>query len=200
MGYLWSFSSLRTESNTHHLILESIKNGDKAQLESLYKSHKLEFINWVTGKYSCSSEEAKDAFQYAIITLYENLRNNKISKLDSSIKTYLFAIGKNKILEEYKSSIRFSRKPDDEVPDLPDINKWDNEVYEDSLLLVENCLDKLGEPCKTLLQLYYYHGMSMDEIADRMKYRNRMTSKNIKYKCILRLRKIYYEEIKTSKF
>jgi hypothetical protein len=43
---------------------------------------------------------------------------------------------------------------------------------------------------------YYYHSMSMEEIADRMNYKNRFTSKNLKYKCINRLRRIYIEELK----
>lgn len=196
-GYLRPLSPLKAEStNSDPLILESIRNGEKAQLENLYKAHKQEFINWVTGKYSCGNEEAKDAFQFAIITLYENLRSRRITELNSSIKTYLFSIGKHKILEQYKASVRYSLKFEEETVEIEDINKWDNELYEESLQKVEKCLDKLGEPCKTLLQLYYYHGMSMDEIAERMQYKNRLTSKNLKYKCINRLRKIFNEEIR----
>jgi RNA polymerase sigma-70 factor (ECF subfamily) len=195
-GYFTPFLPLRAETNTEQVVLDSIRNGEKAQLENLYKAHKQEFVNWVSGKYSCSNDEAKDAFQFAIITLYENLRSNRITHLDSSIKTYLFAVGKHKILEQQKSSIRFSRKLDEEIPEIEDINKWDNDLYEESLQLVEKCLDKLGEPCKSLLQLYYYHGLSMEEITERMQYKNRLTSKNLKYKCINRLRKMFYEELK----
>jgi RNA polymerase sigma factor (sigma-70 family) len=68
-------------------------------------------------------------------------------------------------------------------------------MYEESLQLIETCLDRLGEPCKSLLELYYYHSMSMEEIAERMNYKNRFTSKNLKYKCINRLRRIYIEEL-----
>ena len=196
MGYLRSFFPLRAELNQEKVILDSIRNGEKAQLEALYKSHRQEFINWVSGKYSCSTDDAKDAFQFAIITLYENLRSNRITQLNSSIKTYLFAVGKHKILEQKKSSIRFSHKLNEEITEFEDISKWDNDLYEHSLQVMQKCLDKLGEPCKSLLQLYYYHGLSMDEIAERMEYKNRMTSKNLKYKCINRLRKLFNEEIK----
>ena len=196
MGYLAPFFSLRAGLKREMVILENIRNGQKSQLESLYKAHKQEFISWVTGRYSCSNEEAKDAFQFAIITLYENLRTNRITELNSSVKTYLFAIGKHKILEQKKSSIRFSRKLEDDVQEIQDIHQWDNELYEQSLQLVEKCLDQLGEPCRSLLQLFYYHGMSMEEITEKMEYKNRLTSKNLKYKCINRLRRLFYEELK----
>jgi len=196
MGYLRSLFPLRSELNKNQVVLDSIRNGEKAQLEALYKSHKQAFISWVSGKYSCTGEDAKDAFQFAIITLYENLRTNRITQLNSSIKTYLFAVGKHKILEQQKASIKFTHKLNEDITELEDISKWDNDLYENSLKVMEKCLDQLGEPCKSLLQLYYYHGLSMDEIAERMEHKNRLTSKNLKYKCINRLRKLFNEEIK----
>ncbi len=195
-GYLSAIFPLRAESNTEKVVLDNIRNGDKAQLEAIYKAHKQEFINWVSGKYSCSNEDAKDAFQFAIITLYENLRSNRITQLNSSIKTYLFAVGKHKILEQQKSSVRFTHKINEDFTGFEDLYKWDNDLYEHALVVIERCLDKLGEPCRSLLQLYYYHDLSMEEITERMSYKNRFTSKNLKYKCINRLRKLFYEEIK----
>ncbi len=195
-GYLRSLFPLRAELNRTKVILDSIKNGEKAQLEALYKAHKQEFINWVSGKYGCTNEDAKDAFQFAIITLFENLRSNRITELKSSVKTYLFAVGKHKILEQQKSAVRFTHKIKNELTDIGEIVQWDNDLYEQSLLVIERCLNQLGEPCRSLLQLYYYHGLSMEEITGKMQYKNRFTSKNLKYKCINRLRRLVNEEIK----
>jgi RNA polymerase sigma-70 factor (ECF subfamily) len=195
-GYLNRFNPLRTETKANKLVIEKIRNGDKTQLEVIYKSHKFEFISWLTNKFKCSEDEAKDVYQFAIMTLYDNIRNEKLSELTSSVKTYLFAIGKHKILEQQKASIKFIHKLDDQISDVPDVGRWENEMYEESLQLVETCLEKLGEPCRSILELYYYHSMSMDEIAERMNYKNRFTSKNLKYKCINRLRRIYIEELK----
>ncbi len=57
-------------------------------------------------------------------------------------------------------------------------------------------LDKLGEPGRTILELYYYHGKSMEEIAKMLHYKNSATAKNLKYKCLLRLKKICQKEQK----
>jgi RNA polymerase sigma-70 factor (ECF subfamily) len=197
-GYLLGMNPLRSEPKADPVVIEKIKNGDKAQLEAIYKAHKVEFVNWITTQYHCSESDAKDIYQFAIITFYDNIRNEKLSQLNSSVKTYLFAIGKHKVLEQKKAAIKFRYLPEEQEPAMPDIGKWDDELYEESLQLVEKCLVKLGEPCKSLLELYYFHGLSMEEIADKMNYKNRFTSKNLKYKCINRLRRLYLEEIKTS--
>ena len=63
------------------------------------------------------------------------------------------------------------------------------------LQLVSKGLEKLGEPCKTLLELYYFHDMSMDQIAENLDYKNRATAKNLKYKCLNRLRNIFKKEM-----
>lgn len=197
-GYLDRLNPLRSESKTDPVVIEKIRNGDKAQLETIYKTHKIEFVNWITSQYNCSEEDAKDIYQFAIITFYENIRNEKLSELNSSVKTYLFAIGKHKALEQKKAAVKYRYIQENQEPRMPDIGKWDDELYEESLQLVERCLNKLGEPCKSLLELYYFHGLSMEEIADKMNYKNRFTSKNLKYKCVNRLRRLYLEELKTT--
>jgi RNA polymerase sigma factor (sigma-70 family) len=197
-GYLDRLNPLRSESKTDPVVIENIRNGDKAQLEAIYKTHKIEFVNWITSQYNCSEEDAKDIYQFAIITFYENIRSEKLSELNSSVKTYLFAIGKHKALEQKKAAVKFKYLQENQEPPMPDIGKWDDDLYEESLQLVEKCLNKLGEPCKSLLELYYFHGLSMEEIADKMSYKNRFTSKNLKYKCVNRLRRLYLEELKTS--
>jgi RNA polymerase sigma-70 factor (ECF subfamily) len=196
MGYLRKYNPLKSDQKQTSMVVERIKGGDKTQLESIYKAYKFEFIAWITRNYSCTEEEAKDVYQFAILTFYDNINKGRLVELQSSIKTYLFAIGKNKILEYKKVASRFQSKDENEIADIPEIDNWDTDLREKNLSLVERCLEKLGDPCKSLLQLYYYHGMSMDDITDKMEYKNRLTTKNLKYKCINRLRKIYLEELK----
>jgi len=57
----------------------------------------------------------------------------------------------------------------------------------------------LGEPGRTILELYYYHGKNMEEIAELLQYKNSATAKNLKYKSLLRLKKIVAEEQNETK-
>lgn len=196
LGYLRRYNPLKSDQKQTSMVIERIKGGDKTQLESIYKAYKLEFIGWITRNYNCTEDEAKDVYQFAILTFYDNINNGRLVELKSSIKTYLFAIGKNKVLEYKKSQTRYQARDESEIADVPEIGNWDAELKEKNLTLVEKCLEKLGDPCKSMLQLYYYHGMSMDEITEKMNYKNRLTTKNLKYKCINRLRSIYLDELK----
>lgn len=181
------------------VIIEEIKNGNNNQLAMIYLEYRSEFIAWISSNYSCSREEARDVYQVSILTLHENILNNKLQKLQSSIKTYLFAIGKNKFLEFRKSSSRISNDVDSPTINLEQVSSWEYDEKERKLQTTEESLEKLGDPCKSLLELYYFHGMSMDEIAEKLSYKNRATAKNLKCKCLARLRKIFTEELKKVK-
>lgn len=177
------------------MVIEEIKKGDNNQLAMIYREYRSEFIAWITSNYSCSRDDAKDVYQVSILALHENILNNKLQKLRSSIKTYLFAIGKNKFLEFRKTESRITRDVDPAVIDLEEVSSWEYEEKELKLQVTESSLGQLGDPCKSLLELYYFHGLSMDEISERLNYKNRDTTKNLKFKCLTRLRKIFVQEM-----
>ena len=68
-----------------------------------------------------------------------------------------------------------------------------DEEVEEHIELAKSCLEKLGDPCKSILELFYYHKMSMEDIQQHAGYKNSATAKNIKYKCLRRLRKLFLE-------
>ncbi len=183
---------------TEQKIIDEIKNGDRNQLAIIYKTYRSEFIAWICSHFQCSRDEAQDIYQVSIMVLHQNIVNNKLLELKSSLKTYLFAIGRNKFLELRKSESKFNNTVDPAHIEIETIAKWENEEKELKLEMVTEGLQKLGDPCKTLLELFYYHKMSMDEISERLSYKNRATAKNLKYKCLKRLRNIFNEEMSKS--
>jgi len=53
-------------------------------------------------------------------------------------------------------------------------------------------LEQLGEPCRSLLKAFYHHDKSMQQIAAEFGYTNPDNAKTQKYKCLSRLRKLFY--------
>lgn len=180
------------------LIIESIKKGDKKPLAEVYKTFRLEFVNWATAHYTCSRDEARDIYQAVIITLYDNIQKGKLEQLSGSIKTYLFAIGKYKILELRRADTKYNGHASVDEMELEDVNNWEKEKKENDLHLVEQAMQKLGEPCKTLLELYYLHGMGLDELSKHLNYKNSDTIKNIKCRCLIKLRELVATTAVTS--
>jgi RNA polymerase sigma factor (sigma-70 family) len=179
------------------VILQRLQQGDQEELGKLYKTYRSEFLKWMTAEFSCTVHEATDIYQESVITLFENVTSGKLKKLTSNIKSYLFGIGKNKYYEYRKANYRYIFGIKEvQTFEVEEINKVEAEEKEAKLELVESCLEKLGEPCRSLLELYYFHKMSMEEIADALEYKNSNTTKNLKYKCLNRLRRMFNEELK----
>ena len=181
-------------------LVNTIRSGDKEPLADIYRAHRTEFVNWLTAHYNCSRDEAHEVYQASIVTLLENIQSEKLRFLNGSIKTYLFAIGKNKMMESLRGNKKFSAHTDVGEMELEDVKDWEKEKKENDLVLVERAMQKLGEPCKTMLELYYLHGMSLEELASHLNYRNSDTVKNIKCRCVSKLRDLFAVEQKHDPF
>ena len=49
-------------------------------------------------------------------------------------------------------------------------------------------INEMGDPCKSVLSMYYFRKMSMKNIAIAMKYSNERVAKVRKFKCLKRLK------------
>jgi RNA polymerase sigma factor (sigma-70 family) len=178
------------------VMIEEIKNGNKKELADIYKAYRNEFVSWATGHYQCTRDEARDIYQASIITFYDNIMRERLLQLNGSVKTYFFAIGKNKILELRRSDKKFDLNTDVQEVDLTDEPDHEMQWKEGNLDLVRKCLEKLGEPCRTMLELYYYHETGLEDLAQMLHYKNSDTVKNLKSRCLMRLRELVTEQSK----
>lgn len=174
-------------------LIDKIKNGDMAILANIYSENRIEFILWVKKSYQCDDESAKDIYQAAMLSLYENVISEKLVDLSSSLKTYLFAIGKNKARELQRFNSKEIKHR--ELMSVPENHEAQDILSdrEDKLNILSRTLKNLSDPCKKLLELFYFHKNSLEEITSKLGYKNSDTTKNLKYKCIVRLRKIFKE-------
>lgn len=184
----------------HHSLIERIKNKDSENgIKEIYSEYRNEFILWVSRNHSCTEDEAKDIFQQAVIIFYENIVSGKLTEISTQVKTYLFSIGKNKILEMLREKRRKSPQYQDDFFNSSELFYGEfDEGYEQKLNMVEASLATLGDPCKQILELYYYHKKSMQDISDSLDYKNKETVKNLKYKCLQRLKQIFVADFKVN--
>ena len=178
------------------MIVEKMGGGDTRVLKTIYSQYHHEFIGLIIRKFpKLKYDDAEDIFNDSMVSLYENIVKGKLTKdnLTSTLKTYFFQIGINKTLAFIKRSSRFNdiqveiKKNESDTFD----NLNDEEMeFEDKLKKVEVCMDKMGNPCKTLLELYYFHKCRMVEIAEKLGYNTADVAKNQKAKCMKRLRKM----------
>jgi len=177
---------------TEQEIFESLKSGSIENLGIVYERYRDDCMNWLIRKYSCTEDNAREVYQVSVITLYENIIRNKFTEVRSSFKTYLFSIAKNKCMELHRAN-----KRNTDLGPLMHLT-WDDvneNIPEEQVMILRYCLDKLGDPCNTLLKKFYYEQCNMVEICEEMGYKNPESARNQKYKCLQRLRKLYRDTI-----
>ena len=175
-----------------------IKTDDNQALREIYDLCREECVAWLQNDFGLSIHDALDVFQVSVVILYDNIMTGKLSTLTSNIKTYLKGIAKNKALEMLRS--RKNRIVANRFPIMAQFVFEENEkvILEEQLSTALMSLEFLGDPCKSLLQLYYYNDLSMEDITTILGYKNPETTKNQKYKCLKRLQNIYSEHILKS--
>ena len=180
-------------------ILKKIKTGDKTAFTFVYEQYRNEFIQWAVKNYSCRIEEAKDVFQDVIISFYQNVKTDKLPELTSDLKTYLFAIGKHKLLNVVKKNGRNGNFPDSEmINDKLTISNLSELAHdeEQNKALVKQYLAKIPEDCKKILDLYYVQNWDMESIADEMNISSANTAKKRKFDCLKKIAKWIKESTK----
>ena len=82
------------------------------------------------------------------------------------------------------------------VPVDEDIDEHDGGNLEFETM--EKAVGSLGEPCKSLLEAFYLQRKNMQDIAAAFGYTNADNAKNQKYKCLMRLKKIFFTHYKNG--
>lgn len=173
-------------------LVEQLKAGDESALKQVYRSYFRPVLHLVTSN-SGSEDDAKDIYQDAICVLYEVMRKPGF-ELSCSVGTYIYSVSRNLWLKELRSrnngEIRLTEEDDHAEVD----SEQETEMFlmkEGRIEKINQSMKELGEPCNTVLSDFFYHKLSMEEIAEKMGYTNAENAKNQKYKCFVRLKKIF---------
>ncbi len=169
-------------------IIKTIKQGNQLPLNDFYRAYRNEFIHWSTKDFSANQEQAKDAFQEAMIDFYQNVISGKLNVLTCSVKTYLFQIGKYKLLNIQKKEQRLTYHEALQMIDSGDTTIFmeeENKAYTEEQ--IRTTIARLPEDCQKVLKLHYFLEYDMESIARELNYKNADTAKSKKSLCMKRL-------------
>ena len=178
---------------TDEELLAGLAEGSDTALEQLYRHYFPMVLHFVTSN-SGSEDDAKDIYQEALIVVYEKLRAGSLD-LHCQLKTYLYSVGRRLWLKQLAYQGRFMIS-DTEQPVAVDSDLAEHEERDRQFDLMGDSLDRLGEPCRTLLEDFYIRHLSMQAITDKFGYTNADNAKTQKYKCLMRLKRLFFAEYK----
>ena len=169
-------------------LLQRLQDGDNSPIYELYKLYRDEFIVWSKSTYKATDDQAKDAFQDAILDFHQNVISGHLTELSSTIKTYLFQIGKHKLLNIQKKESRMTYHDALHLIDNGEMESFmEEEQKAYSQEQISKAIEKLPEDCQRVLKLFYFSEYDMESIAREMNYKNADTAKSKKSVCMKNL-------------
>ena len=177
--------------------MKGLALNDKDSIQAIYKEN-YGLIQALVVRNSGSEDDARDVFQEALLVLYEKARSGDF-ELNCQIRTYLYSVARRNWLKKLQYLKRFESpsEPLEETISVED----DLEAHEKlnaQYGVMKTAMGRLGEPCKSLLEAFYVHQKNMTEISAYFGYTNADNAKTQKYKCLMRLKKLFFAEYKSK--
>jgi RNA polymerase sigma-70 factor (ECF subfamily) len=186
-------------------IIADCRAGNAAAWDSLFDKYYAtvaRFVFQLSGDFS--QEDTEEICQETFLSVVRNLSSFQGR---SSFQTWLLRIAANKAMD-YREKTRAAKRggsavhisidatrTNDESPiDPPSGNPGPDALLQiaETSRLVRESLDRLGEPCREIIELRYYGDLSYDEIAGELRLNPKTVSSRLS-KCLDRLLNIAKE-------
>lgn len=187
---------MKAES-TEKALLSGLARSDTKAIETIYREN-YNMVQSLIISNNGSVEDAKDIFQETMIVLYEKMRSGSF-ELNCLLKTYVYSVSRRIWLKRLQQMNRYPPA----LENLQETVQVEEEIeaherMNNEFQVMEKAINNLGEPCKSLLEAYYLQKKNMQEIALSFGYTNADNAKNQKYKCLMRLKKIFFTQYKNG--
>jgi RNA polymerase sigma factor (sigma-70 family) len=178
-------------------LLQGLANNDRKAIETIYREH-YNMVQALVVNNSGTTDDAKDVFQEALVVLYQKVRSGSF-ELNCQLKTYVYSVCRRLWLKKLMYQNRFSLTDDHGTEHVVvDEDLEEHDRRETEFTMMEKAMNSLGEPCKSLLDAFYLQKKNMQDIAAAFGYTNAENAKNQKYKCLMRLKKLFFTQYNTE--
>ncbi len=174
-------------------IVFGILNNSESAIKRLYVAYFPMVLQLIINN-NGTPDDAKDIYQEAVIVLYNKIKKGDF-ELNSKLKTFLYSVCRRLWLKRLNQMSRYGG-------DLKDFQEYvpvEDEVEDQNernlqFSKMQSALGMLGEPCKTIIEDFYINNRSMQDICERFGYTNADNAKTQKYKCLQRLKKLFFQQ------
>ena len=173
-------------------LLRQLISGDEKVWQRFYNDIREPFRAYFLKSSHISPEEALELFHKVMIIFHRKVvSGGLVPPLNSKLKTYIFGVGKNVSRQQ-----GFKGIGNDEIPEIPiDPIVEQTAETEENARQVQNLLQKIGNPCRDLLDLFYIKGYSMEAVAITMDFPSPGAAKKKKFDCLKAIRKMMNQPV-----
>lgn len=164
-------------------IIDAIKQDRDNEALSILYSRTLKKVIHFVKKNSGTQNEAEDVFQDAVVVFFDAVKENKL-KPDTSVDGYIFTVARNVWFRKLNRDKKIITTDFDyESMNQPEVSFFDGLIEEEKATAFASVFNTLQERCKTLLTYIYFHKHTMNEICEKMGYKNADVAKANHYRC-----------------
>jgi RNA polymerase sigma factor (sigma-70 family) len=178
-------------------LFAAIKGGNHQLLDQLYVQHREAFLTYAQRQLFATEDDAADCFQDAVIAFYKNIVSGRLTEMTCTIRTYLFAIGtrlvyrrnqqrNREVTSDPDAGIGLGNDPANEL-DMSLLNRFEDDHRK---ALLAGALSKMGDTCRQLLTLFYYHRYPIESIQNTLDLSSPGATRIKKMRCLNTLKKI----------
>ncbi|WP_132055175.1 RNA polymerase sigma factor [Pseudocnuella soli] len=179
------------KADNETLLLRGLAKNDRKAIETIYREH-YNLVQALVLKNNGTAEDAKDVFQEAMIVLYEKAKSESFT-LTSQLGTFIYSVCRRIWLKRLMHQNRFMIAEEGELELVGvEAEVEEQEQRNHEFATMEKAIGSLGEPCKSLLEAFYLEKRNMQDIALSFGYTNADNAKTQKYKCLMRLKKLFF--------
>ncbi len=178
------------------LLLQGLAAADHKAVETIYKQH-YKMVQALIVHNNGTAEDAKDIFQETMVVLYEKVASG-VFELNCQLKTYLYSVSRRLWLRRLQQQSRYLLSDTEHEYVAIEDDAEAHERRDLEFTMMEKAINSIGEPCKSLLEAFYIRKQGMQEIATAFGYTNADNAKNQKYKCLMRLKKLFFTHYKSN--
>ena len=178
-------------------LLEGLALNDRAVIEAIYRDNYPMVQAFILNN-NGNTDEARDIFQETMIVLFEKAVSGSF-ELNCQLKTYIYSVCRRLWLKRLQQLQRYHNPVENGEETVSVEEELEvHEKHNTDFSIMESALARIGEPCKSLLDAYYMQKKSMQDIAADFGYTNADNAKTQKYKCLLRLKKLFFAQYKNG--
>ena len=175
------------ESDNH--IIAEILEGRETTLRRIYPLYAGAFKAWARRYVRCTDADLTDAYQEALIAVYQNIVTGRLTHLSASLKTYIFAIGYRQLRQAMRRQQKIElvdEPPESELPHDPHFLQLliENEDRQAQSKHLAKALEQLPLSCQKVLELYFYQGLSIPQIKEALNYQSENSVSVQKSRCL----------------
>lgn len=175
---------------TDQQFIEGLRNNDNKVIALFYRQNRSSFMNFFRTTYGKTDDDyLTELFQDSCVSVWQNAKLGKMDNMTCALSTYLFSVGKYKMMAGDRKFKEMTTELDLQNLDLVDDDAEELEERENRERKVDELVGDMGYPCSDILRMHYWEKLSGEEIAKQMKYASTDAVKTQKYKCMQKLKK-----------